>query len=571
MAYTTNLQPNPSFEVDLTGYQALSSTIARSLINNAYGKQGLDVVTDGSAAGQGFLMLDVPALPGSYSVSLSLLGVNGTSTLTILTATNPGGVVAATTTVQLDTTWNRYKLEDITVPDGATSIYMVVSTNSAQQVEFAVDGVQVEANATATNYCDGDQYGCTWSGTPHASISTRAVQFALIATGAALSDGDLDVYIPGPVPVALAASAAFGGSLNLTVVVPVATFDDFAIGQPGDPDPAMCWIGMNNSGTASGAQGQPWTRNYAAFAAPNDYPVSDGFAWRRAAYAAVGFKFTGLAAGAKQYLDGIQMEIAPVSQSTPSAFVTPRQIRTVVKPNRMNHATNPGFESSTNGWSVSGNCSITQDTSTFKFGTKSGKITVNSADPATLVSHPMNSLIAGRTYTVSLYIQRDSAMTDVRVGMAGGRMLATTPTVSTLLFGSGGQYVPYGADGYGADPYGGVLSQNTTPEKWVRVYFSFVAVSANDTLQLLPQYGSTPGSFWIDGVLIEETELVNDYFDGSYGDDYLWETGGVPGECRSYYYQGRRAKTYLLNDMVMENSPVGITTAVPVYAVPYMQ
>lgn len=570
MAYTTNLQPNPSFEVDLTGYSELASNISQALLNRLYGTKALDVVTDGSAAGQGFLMLDIPASPGTYSISLSMLGVNGTSTLDILAATNPGGIVAATSTVQLATSWTRYAVNNITVPDGATSVYLIVQTNSEQAVEFAVDGVQVEPIATATDYCDGDQYGCAWSGTPHASISSRAVQFAIIATGSAISDGNLDVYIPAPVPLALAASATFGGSLNLTVVVPVAAFDDFVIGLPGDPDPAMCWIGMNNAGTASGAQGQPWTRNYAAFAAPGDYPVSDGWAWRRAAYAAVGFKFTGVPAAGKQYLDAVQMEIAPVSQSTPSAYVTPRQIRTVVKPSRMNHSPNPGFESSANNWSVSANCTIDQDTSTFKFGTTSGKVAVNSA-ATTMVSQPLSSLIAGRTYTVSLYIQRDDVITDVRVGMASGRMLTTTPTVSTLLFGSGGQYVPYGADGYGQDPYGGVLSQTVTPEKWVRVFFSFVAASANDTLQLTPQYGTPPGSFWIDGVLIEETEIVNDYFDGSYGDDYLWESSGVPGESRSYYYQGRRAKTYLLSNLVVENSPVGITTAIPVFAVPYSQ
>jgi hypothetical protein len=80
----------------------------------------------------------------------------------------------------------------------------------------------------------------------------------------------------------------------------------------------------------------------------------------------------------------------------------------------------------------------------------------------------------------------------------------------------------------------------------------------------------TPGLasiFWVDGVLIEEGAAVRDYFDGSMGADYLWETGGTTNLTRSYYYENRVERSYLIRTLLDENTPLGISAAIPQYAV----
>lgn len=68
-------------------------------------------------------------------------------------------------------------------------------------------------------------------------------------------------------------------------------------------------------------------------------------------------------------------------------------------------------------------------------------------------------------------------------------------------------------------------------------------------------------------ILVEEGTELGEYFDGSDGDDYLWEQGGVPGATRSYYYPDRVMRHYVLVRTLQENVAMGIVVADPVYAV----
>jgi hypothetical protein len=73
--------------------------------------------------------------------------------------------------------------------------------------------------------------------------------------------------------------------------------------------------------------------------------------------------------------------------------------------------------------------------------------------------------------------------------------------------------------------------------------------------------------FWFDGVLVEEGAAVRPYFDGSMGADYLWEASGTANLTRSYYYENYTERSYLIRTLLDENTPLGITSAVPQYAV----
>jgi hypothetical protein len=76
-----------------------------------------------------------------------------------------------------------------------------------------------------------------------------------------------------------------------------------------------------------------------------------------------------------------------------------------------------------------------------------------------------------------------------------------------------------------------------------------------------------PSIFWADAVLIEEGTAIRPYFDGSMGSDYLWEQGGSANLSRSYFYEDYVERSYLIRTLLAENVPLGITTAVPQYAV----
>lgn len=89
---------------------------------------------------------------------------------------------------------------------------------------------------------------------------------------------------------------------------------------------------------------------------------------------------------------------------------------------------------------------------------------------------------------------------------------------------------------------------------------SFTFVPTTSTYDLT--FSGTPTK-----ILVEEGSILRDYFDGdSGGADYLWEQGGTPGSTRSYYYQDREARNYILIRLLQENVPLGMTVGQPEYA-----
>jgi len=70
---------------------------------------------------------------------------------------------------------------------------------------------------------------------------------------------------------------------------------------------------------------------------------------------------------------------------------------------------------------------------------------------------------------------------------------------------------------------------------------------------------NAPFSFWIDSIMVEESSLLGDYFDGGYGStDYQWEKQGS-NEQRSYYYNNYSDKLVRINQIIPEYAPIGYT------------
>lgn len=189
---TTNLIPNPSVETGTTGYTAIgTATFAQSSAAAFVGANGLRVVT--AAGGDGIQFTNggvrIPVSPQtSYAFSvfarmesgsfhllqLAYAFYDGTSTL-VSSGSNAGAAVT--------TDWSRLRMT-MTAPASAATVVVILYTPDSGSVIFHTDAWQLEAPVSTivgtSTYCDGTQPDCSWTGTPHASTSVRAVNPAYV-------------------------------------------------------------------------------------------------------------------------------------------------------------------------------------------------------------------------------------------------------------------------------------------------------------------------------------------------------------------------------------------------------
>jgi hypothetical protein len=195
---TTNLVTNPSFEVDTTGWTASSTTVAR-------------VTTDGfigSACATVTLTADSTAAHArvAHTISGATTGRVFTGSVYVKAATASdvgetcgvligeiGGAAAdaysAFGTVILTTTWQRVEKTYTLVEDDRTSVRLLVYPSRVGGLTgdaILLDAAQLEELAIATSYADGTLgTGYAWTGTAHASTSTRSLSYT-----------DLDALVP---------------------------------------------------------------------------------------------------------------------------------------------------------------------------------------------------------------------------------------------------------------------------------------------------------------------------------------------------------------------------------------
>jgi hypothetical protein len=360
-------------------------------------------------------------------------------------------------------------------------------------------------------------------------------------------DGSLAIKVPRGKPLApLAGQFSVDGALSAGVKAPAAAFKDFSHYPYQGVDPAQAWMGISSGALKSGVAGS-YSRPYAAFTGPVDYPVSGGgYAWKRATYASVGFKFASMSANKHQILDAVQFEPLSLGSAGPSAYQNARELRVVIKPTRLNYAANPNFESGITGVTGFNSATVAQDPMCWR-GTSSCVVTVPSAGTLNGGSHwTLNGLIPGRRYTAS-----------VRVAVAQGC----------------GDVTPYASNN--ATLVNRVSFRSAKPDpsnkRWRTVWVTFDVSASTTTLGLFVDRTTMAAGqssiFWFDGVLVEEGAAVRPYFDGSMGADYLWEASGTANLTRSYYYENYTERSYLIRTLLDENTPLGITSAVPQYAV----
>ncbi len=175
---TTNLVTNPSFEVDTAGWAGLigTETLSSSSTYSYFGTKSLKVITPGSVVneGVGFTFNCLPNTTytvswwtrgGGYPLAWQLVG-NSSGATDFGNAGEQGAF----------NFWGRCHGTKTTNGSDTTLTFKayVGLWGSPAAVTFYVDGVQIEAKAYPTSYCDGSMgTGYAWTETAHASTSTR--------------------------------------------------------------------------------------------------------------------------------------------------------------------------------------------------------------------------------------------------------------------------------------------------------------------------------------------------------------------------------------------------------------
>ena len=182
---TTNASPNPSMETDVGNWAARGAgtvSVTRVTTYAMFGSASALISGDGTAASQGTTHTsNVIAAAQSQTWTCSAY-VRGSGTIRIgiqersaanafLTSGNSGNFT-------LSDTWTRITFTYTTTNASCAFIGHYFETPSAAALTMYMDGVQLEQKAYATSYCDGAiGTGYAWSGTAHASSSTRTAAY----------------------------------------------------------------------------------------------------------------------------------------------------------------------------------------------------------------------------------------------------------------------------------------------------------------------------------------------------------------------------------------------------------
>jgi hypothetical protein len=193
---TVNLITNPSMEVATAGVpvgwsKQGSNTLAQSSAQSKFGiYSSLCTWVDDDRMLQTIPEITLTAAAHAFSAWIYINSGwdGGAIQLGTVNFTSVTTDTASTTTT---TTGEWVRLEYLFTPDAGdlTGRLTVEAASSPTAGSIYVDGAQCEALAYTTTYCDGNQDGCKWAGTEHASTSTRD---ALSRAGGRVRDLDDD-------------------------------------------------------------------------------------------------------------------------------------------------------------------------------------------------------------------------------------------------------------------------------------------------------------------------------------------------------------------------------------------
>jgi Flp pilus assembly protein TadD len=199
---TENLITNPSFEDDVIIHWRLDpkegGAVVQYTADSRYGSASC-LVTAPSGKGPLAFWQTITVTGDLYTFSVWAKDIDANTTPYLwVRDTDTSSVVATMKLSSLSTSeWQWYTLT-VPIPLGTTRAdFGVRIPEHAFQGSFLVDASQLEHKSYATTYCDGDQGGgYSWSGTLHASTSTRAPTLVSTLSAGAVSNpaGSISVW-----------------------------------------------------------------------------------------------------------------------------------------------------------------------------------------------------------------------------------------------------------------------------------------------------------------------------------------------------------------------------------------
>lgn len=169
---------------------------------------------------------------------------------------------------------------------------------------------------------------------------------------------------------------------------------------------------------------------------------------------------------------------------------------------RVNLIPNPSFEVNTTGWYALTGASVATTTSEFNNGAQAAEVTLSSASGIQYGGAAADKIpYQGEgSHTASAYVK-----------------LATGATTANLSL----RYYEYESQEATSTVSSGVLDllQVSDTDGWVRLSGTYTKTGiANNVIIRIYNDSSTPGDvFYVDGVMLENSASLGDYFDGSIG------------------------------------------------------
>jgi hypothetical protein len=184
---TTNLCTNPSFETNANGWTNWNGSWTRTTDEARFGSYSYKC--SGSPS-RGEWMAFTLTAETTYTFSAWVKRIDGSPGI-MLADYHTGPFVEWEDVVDVSsgTEWTRLQIT-FTVPTGEGGTYRLFLADKNTPGNAYYDGIQVEEGAQPTSYVDGSLPWGSWSGTAHASTSTRLATVVSLDTHAGLIDSN---------------------------------------------------------------------------------------------------------------------------------------------------------------------------------------------------------------------------------------------------------------------------------------------------------------------------------------------------------------------------------------------
>ncbi len=166
----TNLFTNPSGETATTGFTANGGSIARTVGAGRKGAYGIVHTPSNSTSSGIYRELSLTQWDGLH-LSAYVKMTNGVPGQ-FYVADASGTPVGTPTTFTGDGTWHRYSVAYTAVATATHRMYLA-KNGSSSTANIQSDGWMLHTGTELQTYVDGDQPGCVWTSTAHASTSYR--------------------------------------------------------------------------------------------------------------------------------------------------------------------------------------------------------------------------------------------------------------------------------------------------------------------------------------------------------------------------------------------------------------